>query len=240
MHLLARARSPSTDSRSCSARPSSLGRSRSSNRSAFVHGAGLGRRTRQGTTLPTIIIGVVGGFMVGLTSVGAGSLILVLLVHALSHVEQQATRRHRLAQSLPLTFSAALGTLIFGHVELGLTSSIIIGSVSAVIVARCSPLARTATCCAGSSTGVCLVERTEVRGCPHGLAGDYRASRSCSSRSSPTDTGSECATRPRRRQYPKRSRVSSRFCQPGSTETLSSRKQPLGELTARGDADVLE
>jgi len=30
--------------------------------------------------LPTIIIGVVGGFMVGLTSVGAGSLILVLLV----------------------------------------------------------------------------------------------------------------------------------------------------------------
>jgi hypothetical protein len=39
-----------------------------------------------------------------------------------------------LAQSLPLTFSAALGTLLFGHVELGLTSSIIIGSVPAVIV----------------------------------------------------------------------------------------------------------
>jgi hypothetical protein len=39
-----------------------------------------------------------------------------------------------LAQSLPLTFSAALGTLLFGHVELGLTSSIIIGSVPAVVV----------------------------------------------------------------------------------------------------------
>src|ERR1700690_388294 len=39
-----------------------------------------------------------------------------------------------LAQSLPLTFSAALGTLLFGHVQLGLTSSIVIGSVPAVIV----------------------------------------------------------------------------------------------------------
>jgi hypothetical protein len=39
-----------------------------------------------------------------------------------------------LAQSLPLTFSATLGTLLFSHVELGLTSSIVIGSVPAVIV----------------------------------------------------------------------------------------------------------
>jgi hypothetical protein len=35
---------------------------------------------------------------------------------------------------LPLTFSATLGTLLFSHVELGLTSSIVIGSVPAVIV----------------------------------------------------------------------------------------------------------
>jgi hypothetical protein len=33
-----------------------------------------------------------------------------------------------------LTFSATLGTLLFSHVELGLTSSIVIGSVPAVIV----------------------------------------------------------------------------------------------------------
>ena len=38
-----------------------------------------------------------------------------------------------LAQSLPLTFAATVGTLIFGHVEFGLTASIIIGGVPAVI-----------------------------------------------------------------------------------------------------------
>jgi hypothetical protein len=34
-----------------------------------------------------------------------------------------------LAQAVPLTFAAALGALLFGHVEFGVTTSIIIGSV---------------------------------------------------------------------------------------------------------------
>jgi hypothetical protein len=77
---------------------------------------------------------MVGGFMVGLTSVGAGSLILVLLVMVYPTLSNKQLVGTDLAQSLPLKFSAALGTLLFGHVELGLTSSIVIGSVPAVIV----------------------------------------------------------------------------------------------------------
>ena len=39
-----------------------------------------------------------------------------------------------LTQAVPLTAAAALGALAFGHVEFGLTASIIVGSVPAVLV----------------------------------------------------------------------------------------------------------
>ena len=84
--------------------------------------------------LATILIGAVGGFMVGLTSVGAGSLILVLLVMVYPTLSNNQLVGTDLVQSLPLTFSATLGTLLFSHVDFSLTTSIIIGSVPAVIV----------------------------------------------------------------------------------------------------------
>jgi hypothetical protein len=103
-------------------------------RSVFVEAPSSGDEHVKVRRLPTIIIGVVGGFMVGLTSVGAGSLILVLLEMVYPTLSNKQLVGTDLAQSLPLTFSATLGTLLFSHVELGLTSSIIIGSVPAVIV----------------------------------------------------------------------------------------------------------
>jgi len=39
-----------------------------------------------------------------------------------------------LTQAVPLTAAAALGALIFGHVEFGVTASIVIGSVPAVLI----------------------------------------------------------------------------------------------------------
>lgn len=103
-------------------------------RSVFVEAPATGEEHVKVRPLPTVFIGVVGGFMVGLTSVGAGSLILVLLVMVYPTLSNKQLVGTDLVQSLPLTFSATLGTLIFSHVELGLTSSIIIGSVPAVIV----------------------------------------------------------------------------------------------------------
>ncbi len=82
----------------------------------------------------TIAVGAVGGFMVGLTSVGAGSLIVVLLVFIYPNLRNDQLVGTDLAQSVPLTLSATLGTLAFSHVDFSLTSSIIVGSVPAVVV----------------------------------------------------------------------------------------------------------
>jgi len=72
--------------------------------------------------------------MVGLTSVGAGSLILVLLLFLYPSLRNSQLVGTDLAQSVPLTLSATVGTLIFSHVDFSLTTSIIIGSVPMVIV----------------------------------------------------------------------------------------------------------
>ena len=99
---------------------------------------GAGASSESGTlvvrTIPTVLTGVVGGFMVGLTSVGAGSLMmaaLVLLYPSMSGSELVGTD---LAQSVPLAFGATMGSLLFGHVGLDLTVAVIIGAVPATFV----------------------------------------------------------------------------------------------------------
>lgn len=82
----------------------------------------------------TTLVGAVGGFMVGLTSVGAGSLIVVLLLFLYPTIRNDQLVGTDLAQSVPLTLSATLGTLLFNHVDFSLTTSIIVGSVPMVIV----------------------------------------------------------------------------------------------------------
>jgi uncharacterized membrane protein YfcA len=82
----------------------------------------------------TILIGMVGGFVVGMTSVGAGSLMIVLLLFLYPTIGANQLVGTDLTQALPLTGAAALGALAFGTVSFGVTTSLIIGSVPAVIV----------------------------------------------------------------------------------------------------------
>jgi uncharacterized protein len=84
--------------------------------------------------LATIAIGVVGGLIVGMTSVGSGSLMIVLLLFVYPTIGANQLVGTDLTQAVPLTLSAALGALVFGHVSFGLTASLIIGSVPAVLV----------------------------------------------------------------------------------------------------------
>jgi hypothetical protein len=84
--------------------------------------------------LPTVVIGMVGGVIVGLTSVGSGSLMIVLLLFLYPTISAGRLVGTDLTQAVPLTLAAALGALIFGHVEFGVTFSIVIGSVPAVLV----------------------------------------------------------------------------------------------------------
>jgi uncharacterized membrane protein YfcA len=84
--------------------------------------------------LATIAIGIVGGLIVGLTSVGSGSLMIVLLLFVYPTLGANQLVGTDLTQAVPLTLAAALGALAFGHVVLDVTGSLIIGSVPAVLV----------------------------------------------------------------------------------------------------------
>ena len=83
---------------------------------------------------PTVLIGMVGGLIVGMTSVGSGSLMIVLLLFLYPMIGANQLVGTDLTQAVPLTVAAALGALAFGHVEFAVTTSIIIGSVPGVLV----------------------------------------------------------------------------------------------------------
>jgi uncharacterized membrane protein YfcA len=84
--------------------------------------------------LRTVLIGMIGGVVVGMTSVGSGSLMIVLLLFLYPVLGANQLVGTDLSQALPLTLAAALGALAFGHVEFAVTTSLVIGSVPAVLV----------------------------------------------------------------------------------------------------------
>jgi uncharacterized protein len=84
--------------------------------------------------LPTLLIGMVGGVIVGMTSVGSGSLMIVLLLFVYPMLSSKNLVGTDLTQAVPLTAAAAVGALIFGSVQFGVTASIVIGSVPAVLI----------------------------------------------------------------------------------------------------------
>jgi uncharacterized protein len=84
--------------------------------------------------LPTVCIGMAGGIIVGMTSVGSGSLMIVLLLFVYPMLGAGQLVGTDLTQAVPLTLAAALGALAFGHVEFSVTTSIVIGSVPAVLI----------------------------------------------------------------------------------------------------------
>src|SRR4051794_41128426 len=84
--------------------------------------------------LQTVLIGLFGGLIVGMTSVGSGSLMIVLLMLLYPMLSMRELVGTDLVQALPLVASAALGQLIFGDFKLGLTVSLAIGAIPAVYV----------------------------------------------------------------------------------------------------------
>ena len=84
--------------------------------------------------LRTVAIGMIGGIVVGITSVGSGSLMIVMLLFLYPMLGANQLVGTDLTQAVPLTAAAALGALAFGHVDFGVTASLAIGSVPAVFV----------------------------------------------------------------------------------------------------------
>jgi len=80
----------------------------------------------------TIAIGVIGGLVVGMTSVGSGSLMIVLLLMLYPTLQASNLVGTDLVQAVPLVASAALGHILFGDFQLSLTGSLLIGSIPGV------------------------------------------------------------------------------------------------------------
>jgi uncharacterized membrane protein YfcA len=84
--------------------------------------------------IPTVLIGVIGGFAVGLTSVGSGSLMIVMLMFLYPKLSGREMVGTDLVQAIPLVASAAVGHLIFGELRFGLTASVLLGAIPGVYV----------------------------------------------------------------------------------------------------------
>ncbi len=84
--------------------------------------------------IPTLLIGVVGGVVVGMTSVGSGSLIIVALLFLYPGLKAAEIVGTDLVQAVPLVGAAAVGHLLFGDFEFEVASSVLIGAIPGVYV----------------------------------------------------------------------------------------------------------
>ncbi|MFC5817032.1 sulfite exporter TauE/SafE family protein [Nonomuraea harbinensis] len=82
--------------------------------------------------IPTVLVGMVGGLIVGVSSVGSGSLIIVALMALYPALKANQLVGTDLVQAVPLVVSAALGHLLFGDFQFDLTVSLLIGSIPGV------------------------------------------------------------------------------------------------------------
>jgi uncharacterized protein len=82
--------------------------------------------------VPTVLVGIVGGLVVGMTSVGSGSLMIVALLVLYPRLTAGQLVGTDLLQAVPLVFAAAFGHLLFGDFQLDVTTSLLVGSVPGV------------------------------------------------------------------------------------------------------------
>jgi uncharacterized membrane protein YfcA len=79
--------------------------------------------------LPTVLIGAVGGLIVGMTSVGSGSLIIIALLMVYPLLRPGHLVGTDLVQAVPLVSAAAVGHLLFGEFEFDVTAALLLGAV---------------------------------------------------------------------------------------------------------------
>jgi len=105
----------------------------------------LGRRRSDGLSgadaarvpvrrLPTLLVGVMGGLVVGTTSVGSGSLMIVALMLMYPRLSSKELVGTDLVQAIPLVLSAAVGHVVWGDLQLGLTGSLLLGCIPGVVI----------------------------------------------------------------------------------------------------------
>lgn len=83
-------------------------------------------------TVPTIVLGAVAGLIVGTTSVGSGSIVIVCLLLLERRLTSSQLVGTDLVQAVPLVIVAAVGHLFVGEVDFGLVASLLLGSLPGV------------------------------------------------------------------------------------------------------------
>ena len=84
--------------------------------------------------LPTVAIGAAVGFVLGITSTGSGTLIVVMLLMLYPRLRGSQMVGTDLTQAIPMVGSAAVAHILFGDFKLGLTLSIVAGSIPGVLI----------------------------------------------------------------------------------------------------------
>jgi len=84
--------------------------------------------------LPTVIIGVLGGVVVGMTSVGSGSLIIVGLLLLYPSLRAGGLVGTDLVQAVPLVGAAAITYIVLGEFHADVTFSLLIGALPGVFL----------------------------------------------------------------------------------------------------------
>lgn len=87
------------------------------------------RPERQIRAVPTVLLGIVGGLVVGMTSVGSGSLVIIGLMMLYPGLKASQLVGTDLMQAVPLVASAAIGHAIFGDLDLSVSLPLILGSI---------------------------------------------------------------------------------------------------------------
>jgi uncharacterized membrane protein YfcA len=82
--------------------------------------------------LPTLALGAIGGMVVGFTSVGSGSLIIIALMGLYPTLTANELVGTDLVQAVPLVASAAFGHILFGDFHMDLTTSLLVGCIPGV------------------------------------------------------------------------------------------------------------
>ena len=84
--------------------------------------------------VPTILLGAAAGFIVGITSVGSGSIVIVVLLMIYPGLKASSLVGTDLTQAIPLVGAAALGHLLFGSFSMSITTSLLLGAVPGAFI----------------------------------------------------------------------------------------------------------
>lgn len=99
-----------------------------------AHADGNGNGARPQRAGITVLFGAGLGFLVTLTSVGAGAIGVVVLALLFPALQAKRIVGTDIAHAVPLTLVAGAGHLGLGHVDFGILAALLIGSIPGILV----------------------------------------------------------------------------------------------------------